>query len=162
MKPEPAEKMVGCVNDNLESAHICTIIQGEATWFGNHFGCDYGHLMEQHFIIKRDLPIPYFELTDEGFKQMELLELKDINLHMELFNYIEMIWDWKAKMETLEYHRAAKKFLQIKGIKKKILRKLNNNKMGFIRSCLNYHLFDLRPEVESQEMMMPTFKIKLT
>ena len=68
MKPQPGIKIIGCVNDHLQDDHICKIIQGDEAWFSNNFGCDYGQLMDLHFDIKRDLPEPYYKLTDTGIK----------------------------------------------------------------------------------------------
>ena len=51
MKPQPAVEFVGCIRDHQEENHICKVIQGEDNWFGNHFGCDFGHMMEHYFDI---------------------------------------------------------------------------------------------------------------
>ena len=101
--------------------------------------------MDLFFNIKRDLPEPYFEMTDDGLAQHYPLEFRDMNLTLELFNHIEKIWTLKSKMNTYEFYKLAKKYPQIARIKSKILDKLNNNKTRFVNSLLNYHLVELRP-----------------
>ena len=77
MKPQPNIKLIGSINDAAEESHICKILQDEDTWFGHNFGCDYAKMMESHFIIKKDLPTPYYQQTERGMKQTEPFYFKD-------------------------------------------------------------------------------------
>ncbi len=41
-------------------------------------------------------------MTDSGMKQLVLFKLRDLNLDMELANYIDLIEDCKEKIESME------------------------------------------------------------
>ena len=83
--------------------------------------------MQQHFIIRKDLPSPYFQHINKGIKQMTPFHLRDGELEQEISAYIDIINSWKGKLEGREMDEAIKKFPQIKNIQRKIFVKLNQN-----------------------------------